>query len=448
MKKLIFSAAVIAASCYTYSAMAACPATGNATLNSAITDIGLKSWIGGATYQVCQLPTSITINAAATLQNDVTVGVGPGAVTYPVLWTLPGIVTVGDGYAQNTAYASADHTELTIEEGVHVVASASNAALVIARGAKLNAQGTVNDPIVFSYLDDDDFSGDDEDYSGEGQWGGVILSGYGVANECTSGDTCTMEGISTGYYFGSGSTSKAAGETGSGTLTYVVITEGGTQIDVEDPDPVANGGDEINGLTLYAVTSATTINHIHVNENLDDGIEFFGGDVAVSDIWLTCNGDDSVDWDYGFHGSIENVYIEQGDKNGAEDYAFELAGNPNNSAATPLASATVTGVWVQYNGSNAATMTDAIFKLKEGTGNTNGTANGVVGGTPLFDEIVITGYAGQECAEISSANISTDSFEAVSYDCAITAAADGKFVPTGSSSFTYNNSFWTAPACL
>tara|TARA_R110002050_G_scaffold275137_2_gene419831 strand:- start:2109 stop:3350 length:1242 start_codon:yes stop_codon:yes gene_type:complete len=388
------------------------------------------SWNGTA-YTLCELPSSITTDETLFNGNDTMTG-------QPVLWALPGIVTVGDGYEYGKTPATANDAELTIESGVNVIATASNAALVISRGATISAVGTANDPIVFS--------SSDENYTGEGEWGGVILSGFGVANECNSGsDTCLMEGISSDYYFG-GSLSTTMG---SGILKYVVITEGGSEINVNDPDDVANGGDEINGLTLYAVNdTGTTIEYVHINENYDDGIEFFGGDVAVSDIWLTCNGDDSVDWDYGFHGSIENVYIEQGDKNGAEDYAFELAGNPNNSAATPLASATVTGAWVQYNGSNAATMTDAIFKLKEGTGNTNGTANGVVGGTPLFDEIVITGYAGQECAEISSANISTDSFEAVSYDCAITAAADGKFVPTGSSSFTYNNSFWTAPACL
>ena len=433
MKKFILAASVMAASAGAWAADSEC------------NDVGVlvseeETWEGGY-YTVCEIPASIT-------GGNITLAYESGDTGRPVLWQLTGITTVGNGYVQNTSYASADKSVLTIEAGVNVVATNANAALVIARGAKLNAQGTANDPIVFSYLDDDDFSGDDEDYSGEGQWGGVILSGYGVANECTSGDTCTMEGISTGYYFGSGSTSKAAGETGSGTLTYVVITEGGTQIDVEDPDPVANGGDEINGLTLYAVTSATTINHIHVNENLDDGIEFFGGDVVVDDLWLTCNGDDSVDWDYGFHGRLNNVYIEQGDKNGAEDYAFELAGNPNDATKTPLASAAVTGAWVQYNGSNVVSMTDAVFKLKEGTGNTHGTANALVGGTPLFDEIVITGYAGQDCAEISSVNITTDSFGAVSYDCAVTAAADGKFVPSGSSSFSYSNTFWAdAPSC-
>ncbi|MBU2038550.1 MAG: hypothetical protein KKH95_05365, partial [Gammaproteobacteria bacterium] len=339
-----------------------------------------------------------------------------------------GIVTVGDGYVQNTSYAAANHSVLTIEAGVNVIATANNAALVIARGAKINAVGTAGNPIVFSSAD--------EDFTGEGEWGGVILSGYGVANECTSGDTCLMEGISSNYYFGSGSSSKAASETGSGIMNYVAITEGGTEINVNDPDDVANGGNEINGLTLYGVTSSTIISNIHVNENLDDGIEFFGGDVGVSNLWLTCNGDDSVDWDYGFHGSITNVYIEQGDKNGAADHAFELAGNPNNYAATPLATAAVEGAYVEFVGDNADADTDFVFKLKEGTDG-------------YFNNIVVTGYntgTTQNCDAISSTNISSADFGTMSVDCSVVDAMT--FSATGPSSFTKATTFWAAaPAC-
>ncbi|MDK2778655.1 MAG: hypothetical protein KYX62_13435 [Pseudomonadota bacterium] len=420
MKKLILASALMAASVGAYASDGECSSVGT------IIGTGV-SWDGGA-YTVCELNTSFTGNATYTLFN------GLELTTFEsVLFTLPGIVTVGNGYVQNTSYASADKSVLTIEAGVNVVATSQNSALVIARGAKLNALGTANAPVVFSSLDNTDYS--NENFTGEGEWGGVILSGYGVANECTSGDTCTMEGISTGYYFGSGSTSKATGETGSGTLTYVVITEGGTQIDVEDPDPVANGGDEINGLTLYAVTSATTINHIHVNENLDDGIEFFGGDVAVEDLFLTCNGDDSVDWDYGFHGSITRVLIEQGDKNGAEDYAFELAGNPNTYSALPTADASVSYAYVEFMGDDAYADTDAVFRIKEGSAGS-------------FSNIVIEGYdlnSVQDCDQISDAGTGL-SFANISYDCTVVDST--QFDPQNGSTYTKPTTFWAdAPSC-
>jgi len=413
MKKILLASALTVASASAFASNGLCTNVGSVASSS-------YSW-NGTNYVLCELPSSVLSDKTLFNGNDT-------RYRKPVLWALPGIVTVGDGYVQNTSYAAANHSVLTIEAGVNVIATANNAALVIARGAKINAVGSAGNPIVFSSAD--------EDFTGEGEWGGVILSGYGVANECTSGDTCLMEGISSNYYFGSGSSSKAANETGSGTMNYVAITEGGTEINVNDPDDVANGGNEINGLTLYGVTSSTIISNIHVNENLDDGIEFFGGDVDVSNLWLTCNGDDSVDWDYGFHGSITNVYIEQGDKNGAADHAFELAGNPNNYAATPLATAAVEGAYVEFVGDNADADTDFVFKLKEGTDG-------------YFNNIVVTGYntgTTQDCDAISSTNISSADFGTMSVDCSVVDAMT--FSATGPSSFTKATTFWAAaPAC-
>ena len=56
----------------------------------------------------------------------------------------------------------------------------------------------------------------------------------------------------------------------SGILKYVSIRHGGALI---------GEGNEINGLTLGSVGSGTTIDHIEVVGNVDDGIEFFGGSV-------------------------------------------------------------------------------------------------------------------------------------------------------------------------
>mgnify|MGYP003663607203 FL=1 len=383
-------------------------------------------WVGGVNYVYCELPTTIAVDDEIELLEE------SDSEGKPILWALPGIVTVGDGYLQGSTPATADSTRIYVDEGVNIVGAVPNSALVITRGAQIEANGSANAPVVFSSLD--------TDFTGEGEWGGLILSGFGDANECNSGaDTCIMEGISAGYYFGGGLSTTAS----SGSLEYVVITEGGVEINVDDPDPVANGGNEINGLTLYAVNDTTIINRIHVNENLDDGIEFFGGDVDVRNVWLTCNGDDSVDWDYGYHGTIQNIYIEQGDKNGSEDYAFELAGNPNNAAALPLANGTVSNAYVEFKGdrANVATLTDAIFKLKEGTSGS-------------FDNIKIVGYASstpsqtpdQDCDDIDSTNITSANFGRMTYDCTV---VDGsKFVATGLATFNKTPTFWAAaPTC-
>ncbi|MAD43483.1 MAG: hypothetical protein CMI02_08405 [Oceanospirillaceae bacterium] len=409
MKRLMMVSALMLSSAGAFASDGSCMAVGsvaNASFN----------W-NTVNYVLCELPSSITTDKTLFNGNDV-------MYQKPVLWALPGAVTVGDGYKYGKTPATANDAELTIEAGVNIIATASNASLIISRGATINAVGTASDPIVFS--------SEDENFTGEGEWGGVILSGFGVANECNSGsDDCLMEGISDDYYFG-GSLSDTIG---SGTLQYVVITEGGSEINVNDPDDVANGGDEINGLTLYAVNDTnTTIDHVHVNENFDDGVEFFGGDVDVTDLWLTCNGDDSIDWDYGFTGSVTGVYIKQNGNtsSNASDHAMELAGNPNDSTKTPLANGTISEAYIEFVGSGVAYV-DVPFKLKEGTGGN-------------FSDMYLTGFAGKNCSATSSTNISSGDFNNITYDCT---DAEGILPLSGGATVTsYPASFWNdAPDC-
>lgn len=214
------------------------------------------------------------------------------------------------------------------------------------------------------------FSSLDDDYTGSGEWGGVILSSWDNTNECNTGNECTMEGISEGQFFYGGyvdeTTTPGWDNVSSGIVRFVAIAEGGHAINIDidgDPDPNSNTGDEINGLTLYGVSNETSIANVHIHNNLDDGIEFFGGDVDVDNLWVSCAGDDSVDWDFGFHGAINNVNILQQD---GADHAFELANNPSDFAATPVANAIVSNVTVAFT--DASPNVDTPFDLKEGSG--------------------------------------------------------------------------------
>ena len=65
---------------------------------------------------------------------------------------------------------------------------------------------------------------------------------------------------------------------------------------------VPGGGNEINGITLGGVGSGTTIDHIEVIANLDDGIEWFGGTVDVKYAAVAFCADDTYDWDDGYRG--------------------------------------------------------------------------------------------------------------------------------------------------
>ena len=155
------------------------------------------------------------------------------------------------------------------------------------------AEGTAARPITFSSLSDDDFNG-------QGEWGGVILQGF--APQYGTGGT--------GACFGSGTVCNVKGEGGtivgnyggndpsdnSGVMRYVRIAEGGL---------VAGPNNEINGLTLQGVGHGTTIEYVQVHGNLDDGIEWFGGTVNATHLVLTNNDDDDIDFDEGYKGNIQ-----------------------------------------------------------------------------------------------------------------------------------------------
>jgi hypothetical protein len=358
--KLKLLAAAVAASVGSVSFNAGAATLGlDATCASNGLDRGMVATPDGSRRR-CDLPADIVTTNPA----DPTITLPAAVSGTNILWTMPTVVTVGNGHQAGRTPATAANTVLQINAGARLAGAIANSALVITRGARLNALGTATNPIVFSSLDNN--------YTGAGEWGGVILSSWDNTNECNTGGECAMEGISEGQFFFGGYVNEATTGTwdniSSGTVRFVVIAEGGHAVNVDvdgDPDPNSNTGDEINGLTLYGVSSETSIANVHIHNNDDDGIEFFGGDVDVDNVWVTCAGDDSVDWDYGFHGSINNVNILQ--KDGA-DHAFELANNPNNFAATPVADATVSNVTLTFVDSTPNV--DTPFDLKQGSGGT------------------------------------------------------------------------------
>ena len=339
---------------------------GSVSFNASAANLGLDATCAfngtdqGGNPRRCDLPPDIL----ACNPSDSTITLPASVSGTPILWTMPTVVTVGDGHQAGKTPGTACPTVLQINAGAQLRGAIANSALVITRGARLNALGTPTNPIVFSSLDDG--------FTGAGEWGGVILSSWDNTNECNTGGECAMEGISDGQFFYGGyvneTTTASWDNISSGTVRYVAIAEGGHAVNVDvdgDPDPNSNTGDEINGLTLYGVSSETSITSVHIHNNDDDGIEFFGGDVDVANVWVTCAGDDSVDWDFGFHGAMTNVNILQ--KDGA-DHAFELANNPNNFTATPVADANVANVTVAF--ADATPNVDTPFDLKEGSGGT------------------------------------------------------------------------------
>jgi hypothetical protein len=120
----------------------------------------------------------------------------------------------------------------------------------------------------------------------------------------------------------------------SGTLNYVVVKHAGRTL---------GNGDELNGISFAGVGSGTVVDYIHVHQNLDDGIEFFGGTVSVKHVVLTAIGDDSFDWSFGWTGNAQFVLIKQDDTG---DNAFEADNSEFDAASTPLTNPSIANVTV------------------------------------------------------------------------------------------------------
>ncbi len=203
---------------------------------------------------------------------------------------------------------------LTIEPGTVIKGQAgtgsSATALLVARGAKLMAVGTETAPIIFTSVADEitpaqiaegNFISPNLEATTNGLWGGLIVLGnapVSASNDVGDVSEVQIEGIPTsdasGLYGGSDASDN------SGMLKYISIRHGGANI---------GAGNEINGLTLGGVGNGTVIENIEVVGNQDDGIEWFGGSANVSNVVVWNAGDDALDTDQAWTGSVSNFVI-------------------------------------------------------------------------------------------------------------------------------------------
>lgn len=211
----------------------------------------------------------------------------------------------------------------TIIKGAEGIGSLAS-ALIVVRGATINACGTADKPIIFtSSIDNINIGSNSGTNLGKEDrelWGGIIILGAAPIS-AKDGDTETqIEGIPADIVFGKYGGGDASDNSGS--LCYISIRHGGALIGADN---------EINGLTLGGVGNGTSINNIEVVANLDDGIEFFGGTVNVTNALVAYQGDDAIDIDMNYSGTIDNIYIIHGGDD--TDEAFEIDG-PENATYT------------------------------------------------------------------------------------------------------------------
>lgn len=267
-------------------------------------------------------------------------GIGNKTLSADTTWLLQGFVFVNDGQT------------LTIEAGTLIKGkpgTGENAsALIVARGGKINAIGTAAKPIVFT-AEADNYEGSGVDIKAQGLWGGLII--LGKATTSNPNVEKAIEGIPTsetrGLYGGTDDNDN------SGTLKYISIRHGGSDI---------GEGNEINGLTLGAVGSATVIENIEIISNKDDGIEFFGGCPRLKHIVASYCGDDSYDYDEGFHGKGQFWYAVQG--NDADRCGEHDGGPSDNETGTPYSTPQIYNA--TYYGGKGASSKVIIFRDNAG----------------------------------------------------------------------------------
>jgi hypothetical protein len=219
-------------------------------------------------------------------------------------------------YLDGWVYVKSGAT-ITIEPGTVIRGSKANkGALIVEKGAKIMAEGTMENPIVFT-------SNQDAGSRSYGDWGGVILLGKATVNKVDP----IIEGGPTSTYGGSDDADN------SGIMKYVRI---------EFPGVAFQPDKEINGLTFGGVGSGTTIDYIQVSYSGDDSYEWFGGAVNVKHLIAFRGWDDDWDTDYGYHGMAQ-FCVDLRDPAiadpGSGSNGFESDNDATGSTDTPVTSA-------------------------------------------------------------------------------------------------------------
>ena len=183
-----------------------------------------------------------------------------------------------------TVFVKAGAT-LNIPAGTQILGDKnSKGTLVIERGGTINATGSSTSPIIFT-------SAQPVGSRSSGDWGGIVILGRARINTASGADTAAIEGISPSVYYGG--TNDADN---SGTFRYVRIEYSGIAL---------SPNNEINGLTMGGVGSATTIEYVMVAYNGDDSFEWFGGTVNCRYLISYFPVDDEFDTDFGYRGKLQ-----------------------------------------------------------------------------------------------------------------------------------------------
>jgi len=277
------------------------------------------------------------------------------------------VLRAGNNYILSGIVYMVNNATMKVEPGVTVKGDyqgANVAALVIARGSKIVADGTQDNPIVFTSNSPVPRSGD---------WGGIVLCGKASVNSTftgTGGGAGTLQvegGIDNAFGDGiAGGGATPNDDDSSGVLRYVRIEYAGYAY---QPDK------EINSLTMAAVGRKTVIDYVQVTYAKDDAFEWFGGTVNCSHLITYKTQDDDFDTDNGYSGTVQ-FGIALRDSTIADisrSEAFESDNDASGSINTPQTKPVFTNMTVigpratLANSGNSLYLTAAQLRRNTGT---------------------------------------------------------------------------------
>lgn len=284
----------------------------------------------GESYPVCVIDDN-DLDGDITLKND-------------SVYVLNGTVTVGNGDVESASDPSTvSNFTLKVEAGTQIMgATGTQPSLVISRGSDIAVNGTEENPVIFGAVDFDSskigsgnvITSTLANLDDRGNWGSIVLSGYGEINNANEDDQAQTEAVpdaTTRWYGGTDNSDD------SGKIEYAIVAETGEAFRADE---------EVQGITIEAAGSGTLISNVQIINSDDDGIEWFGGAANVRNAVIQAPTDDALDQDLGWQGTVKKAIVIQGPDAG--NRGMETDNNGDAFGATPktrpvLANVTVLG---------------------------------------------------------------------------------------------------------
>lgn len=257
-------------------------------------------------------------------------------------YTLKGIVKVNNGVT------------LTFDAGSTITCDKATGdnAFVVLNGGKAIMNGTASEPIVFT-----------EKSGVPGSWGGIIMYGDAPIKAAGGLTTSLSEDGNVQNYGGTNAAHNG------GTLKYVRVEYAGSKL--------ADGNKENNAFTFYSCGTGTTLDHLVAYKGADDGYEFFGGTVSMTNAISYGNYDDAFDWQDGWQGQANSNWYAYQETKGNFGMEIESSGN-NNSFGPKVEGVTLKRAAGCTPEDNSSIEIDAFQFKKEGNGE--------------FNNVIIDGY--------------------------------------------------------